>query len=245
MPTNLSLILNLLFLAGVVATIVRVVRQRQGNKEQTAEKPEPKLGGTETSRSDDIISVRKIQVSGDHTPEMSCKPIKEPTATLKRAAAVSPSMATATVVNPDPVNDPIVIFLAAKKNRQFAGYELLQALLAAGLRYGDGSLFHRHQRENGQGTLMFSLAAATESGQFNLSRMGAFTCKGLCLFLEPSLNNSIDYERFTTMHETATQLAEELDAILLDEHHKIFNSGSIQHYEKRLGCTLCLEPVEA
>ena len=241
MPTNLSLILNLLFLAGVVATIVRVVRQRHANTEKKIESAAPKLEPSVTAKNDDIISVRKIQVD-----DSVAAATEKPAASLvKNTPQRAPAMQSITEADPAPVNDPVVLFLAAKKNQQFAGYELLQALLASGLRYGDGNLFHRYQRENGQGTVMCSLAAATQTGQFNLSRMGAFTCKGLCLYLEPSHNSNIDNERFTVMYEIATQLAEGLDATLLDEQHKPFNSRSISHYEKRLGCSLELEPSEA
>jgi cell division protein ZipA len=58
----------------------------------------------------------------------------------------------------------VMMFLSAKENRQFAGYELLQTVLASGLRFGEGQLFHRHQFSNGQGPVMCSLAAATASG---------------------------------------------------------------------------------
>ena len=89
----------------------------------------------------------------------------------------------------------LMMFLLAKEKRQFAGYELLQTVLASGLRFGEGNLFHRHQFPNGQGPVLCSLAAATPSGTFDLQNIGAFSIRGLCLFMYTSKNSTIDRER--------------------------------------------------
>ncbi len=247
MPANLSLIFNLLLLAGIVVAINRVVRQRRKSSDPVEkEEKEPSLGLDTKPRSDDIIAVRRVLVeeTGEN-PEIEKKKAAASTPPAKAPTqnAQSRFVKEETQIH-EPVNDPVMLFLAAKKNRQFAGYELLQALLASGLRFGENNLFHRHQGENGQGILMCSLAAATETGQFNLSRIGAFTCRGLCLFLEPSHNSSIDQERFSVMLEIAEQLAEELDAHLLDEQRNPFDERSLSHYERRLGCELNCAAVE-
>lgn len=247
MPANLSLIFNLLLLAGIVVAISRVVRQRRkSSRSIEKEEKEPSLGLEDNPRSDDIIAVRRVLVE-----EVSEKPEVEKKSTAAGTQTTKPQTQSpqSQLVKEEPqiheqVNDPVMLFLVAKKNRQFAGYELLQALLASGLRFGENNLFHRHQGENGQGILMCSLAAATESGQFNLSRIGAFTCRGLCLFLEPSHNSSIDQERFSVMLEIAEQLVDELDAHLLDEQRNPFDERSLSHYERRLGCELSCEAVE-
>jgi cell division protein ZipA len=127
-----------------------------------------------------------------------------------------------------------MMFLLAKENRQLAGYELLQTVLAAGLRFGEGHLFHRHQSPNGQGPVLCSLAAATPSGIFDLQNIGAFSVHGLCLFMEASGNPTIDAERFAIMLDTAKQLSEGLDTYLLDDHRKPLSDASIQRYYRVL-----------
>jgi cell division protein ZipA len=128
----------------------------------------------------------------------------------------------------------IMMFLLAKDNRQFAGYELLQTLLAVGLRFGEGQLFHRHQFLNGQGPVLCSLAAATASGIFDLQNIGAFSVRGLCLFMQASKNPNIDAERFSIMLETGRQLSEGLDAHLLDDQRKPLTTDRIERYKRML-----------
>ena len=123
-----------------------------------------------------------------------------------------------------------MMFLLAKENRQFAGYELLQTVLAAGLRFGEGHLFHRHQFANGQGPVLCSLAAATATGVFDLQNIGAFSVRGLCLFMHASKSPSIDKERFSIMLETARQLSEGMDAYLLDDQRKPLTKERIARY---------------
>ena len=128
----------------------------------------------------------------------------------------------------------VVMFLLAKDKRQFAGYELLQTVLAAGLRFGEGDLFHRHQLPNGQGPVIFSLASATASGVFDLQNIGAFSARGLCLFMETSGNPTIDTDRFNILYETARQLSEGLDAHLLDEHRRPLTKEGLNRYQRAL-----------
>ncbi|MCC5792432.1 MAG: cell division protein ZipA C-terminal FtsZ-binding domain-containing protein [Legionellaceae bacterium] len=246
MSANLSLILNLLLLAGIAVAITRLIRQHRSRPETPAVPKEPRLGNPEHLATDDIIAVRCIDPSTDSNPSSPHTPDSTPIAGAQASSSSSsqgrsrPASSPPPGDTPETLKNPIMLFIAARKNRQFAGYELLQAILSAGLRFGDGNLFHRHQGDNGQGILMCSLAAATESGQFNLQRMGAFTCRGLCLFMEASTNSNIDEERFSVMLEVARRLAEELDALILDERHKPFSEHSLHYYEQRLGCVLAM-----
>lgn len=137
-----------------------------------------------------------------------------------------------TPLNPD--SAPLMMFLLAKADRQLAGYELLQAVLSAGLRFGEGNLFHRHQHSNGQGTVMCSLAAATDKGVFDLQNIGAFTVRGLCLFMHASGNPGIDEERFDIMLDTAKTLSDDLDTHLLDDRRQPLSDASIQRYHRSL-----------
>jgi cell division protein ZipA len=125
----------------------------------------------------------------------------------------------------------IMLFLAAQGQNTFAGYDLLQTLLSCGLRYGDAGLFHRHQHASGQGPVLFSLAAATSSGTFDLQSMGAMSVKGLCMFMELSGNIAIDSERFEIFIQTARQLAEDLHANLLDERQRPLTQDIIKKFE--------------
>lgn len=240
MQANWSLILNVLLLIGVIVTIGRLMKARKQGLNPVLY--EPSLGATVNSPydaqpyNDDIIAVRKVSADGVLSDvETMEKPTpavfkKEPANTS--APQLMAEEAQADIKSEMPAM--FMMFLLAKENRQFAGYELLQTLLAAGLRFGEGQLFHRHQYTNGQGPVICSLAAATETGVFDLQNIGAFSVRGLCLFMELSQNTGIDEERFNIMLETAKQLSEGLDAHLLDFQRKPLTEDRIANYYKLL-----------
>lgn len=223
MPANLSVILNVLLLIGVVVAIAKVVWTRKAAFSEVA-LIKPSIDHNAAAKiNDDIIAVRKISPSVDDVI---------PNCLLEPVEAFAPKIEPKPVasINHMPNDESILIILTAKENRQLAGYELLQTLLGAGLRFGEGQLFHRHQYSNGQGPVLCSLAAATPTGQFDLQNIGSFSVKGLCLFMQSSGNPTIDEERFTIMLETAQQLSEDLDTSLLDDRQKPLNESSLARY---------------
>jgi cell division protein ZipA len=211
---NWSLILNVLLLMGVMVAIGRMLTYRSQFIDPLDDST--RQSEAKADSSDDIIAIRKIE-TGTSKPIISAV---KPEKTNKKNLQVSSSS--------------LLIFLSAKENRQFAGYELLQTMLAAGLRFGEGSLFHRHQNASGQGPVMCSLATATESGIFDLQNIGGFSVHGLCLFMQKSGADTIDLERFNMMLETAKQLSEGLDAHMLDDQCKLWSESSEKRYRAQL-----------
>ncbi len=124
----------------------------------------------------------------------------------------------------------LVLHVMAKDNKQFVGYELLQALLSQGLRFGHMDIFHRYHDTNGKGPVMFSLASAMEPGTFDMHNMGAHRSKGLTLFMQLSGNQTIDGDRFDMMYNSALNLASELDGRLFDNKRQPFNETTLVHY---------------
>ncbi len=256
---NWSLMLNALLLIGVVVAIVRTVQTR---RQQDVQKTVQSLSGNNApaGQYDDIISVRKVNPmqaatsvakpsiampmrqpanSNMKQPVKSDVPIQKPTLQtvmspqgVEATASVRP--ATTTTTTSTASSESIMIFLLAKSNRQLAGYELLQAVLSAGFRFGEGGLFHRHQSPNCQGPVMCSLAAATQTGVFDLQNIGAFVVHGLCLFMGVSGQKEIDAERFDMMLDTARTLSDSLDTYLLDDFREPLSEQSIARYHQRL-----------
>jgi cell division protein ZipA len=220
--TNWSVILNVLLLAGVVFAIARMAKAK---RQVSVSKRFQARAHVDVGRDDDaIIAVRKLEpvVRVSDAELVSEVETKQPQQQHASEAVESVSL---------------VLFLLAKGKRQLAGYELLQTMLAAGLRFGEGQLFHRHQFANGQGPIICSLATATKDGTFDLQNMGAFSVHGLCLFMETSGNSSIDVERFSIMLDTAKQLSEGLDTYLLDDARKPWSEVSLARYHQLLGVT--------
>lgn len=229
MQANWSIMLNLLLLIGVIVAIWRTVKVKRRHLD--AFHPSPSLGQMNSERCDDVISVRKLTPvlkDEDRVPDLPVKIHRQ-----EESASLEGDPARSSTSQTD--NEPsILMFLLAKEHRKFAGYELLQHLLAVGFRFGDGHLFHRYQHLNGQGPILCSLAAATPSGTFDLQNIGAFSVPGLCLFMQASGNQVIDRERFEMMLESARQLSEALDAHLLDETRQPLTEPALQIYYRRL-----------
>lgn len=230
MSANLSLILNVLLLFIVIIAIGYVVRSRR--EQLLPNDYKPALGMVADNRFvDDVIAVRKLTPDTlSQASEEQSDPVLyadesenvsvEPSHAAEPASSASAADDEKTQWNAGAPGKTIMFFLLAKDQQHFAGYELLQTILAAGLRFGEGDLFHRHQHANGQGPVLFSLATATESGVFDLQNIGAFNARGLCLFMQTSGNANIDQERYDILCQTAAQLAEELGAYLLDHNRR-------------------------
>ncbi|MDF1677833.1 MAG: cell division protein ZipA C-terminal FtsZ-binding domain-containing protein [Legionellaceae bacterium] len=250
--TNWSLILNVLLLIGVMFALLRMFttkrREKVRQRRYRAEAAQPEI------QQDDIIAVRKVRAEykgGAASEKKQSEPVVAPVA--DDAASITPEASPRVKTSAPPSSAPketvaqdlseketpkppsLMLFLLAKDDGKLAGYELLQSILAAGLRFGEGQLFHRHQSLNGQGPIICSLATATESGIFDLQNMGAFSVRGLCLFMEASGNPSIDDERLTIMLDTAKQLSDGLDAHLLDDTRTPWSDRSLARYHKILG----------
>ncbi|KTD74459.1 cell division protein ZipA C-terminal FtsZ-binding domain-containing protein [Legionella tucsonensis] len=257
MQANWSLILNVLLLIGVIVAIGRLMKARR--QSLSPERYQPGLEKTEKGSdniqnyNDDIIAVRKINASMENKIKVDedLQVFKKPNAkpSQPRLMPQDEEDEIKLMIKPEPKLEPkvdvdttaktdnphtLMIFLLAKESRQFAGYELLQTVLSAGLRFGEGQLFHRHQFHNGQGPVLCSLAAATATGVFDLQNIGAFSVRGLCLFMHSSKNPGIDIERFAVMLETARQLSEGLDAHLLDDQRQLLTEERIARYHRLL-----------
>jgi cell division protein ZipA len=232
MQTSWSLGLNILLLIGVIIAISRMIKARRQNSDFVDY--QPSIGTPTIPTNDDIIAVRKVNLE-PVIEEPAVQPILRPTPHIPATPSINrfeeeekqPS------VEHEPASS-LMMFLLAKENRQLAGYELLQTVLAAGLRFGEGHLFHRHQSPNGQGPVLCSLAAATPTGVFDLQNIGAFSVHGLCLFMQASGNPTIDAERFAIMLDTAKQLSEGLDTHLLDDRRQPMSDASVQRYYRLL-----------
>lgn len=133
-------------------------------------------------------------------------------------------------------NEPdyiIALYLIAKEGETYSGYELLQALLSAGLRYGQQKIFHRHTHKDGRGEILFHCASATAPGTFDLTKMGSFSGRGLCLFFTA---NEVEepLAAFDCLLETLDQLVEDLGGEVLDEKQALFTKEKMMQHHQQL-----------
>src|SRR3989338_4580209 len=124
--------------------------------------------------------------------------------------------------------DLFILYLVAAPGQVFLGYGLIQCLLTAKLIQGQQGIFHYYDEE---GNILFSVAQANETGDFNLDNIGSIACQSLVLFLKPQEKNiNIALEKLL---ETAYQLAEDLGGQLQDIQHRPLTQETLDIYKNK------------
>ena len=115
--------------------------------------------------------------------------------------------------NPVAPANLLVLSVMAKPEARFESYDLLQAISAAGLQFGEMNIFHYYQASPVGRVALFSLASANKPGDFDLNHFAEFSCTGLMLFMD--ITQTLDPQSvFKLMLDTAERLAEDLDGVL-------------------------------
>lgn len=139
--------------------------------------------------------------------------------------------------NPQPVQEPqdhFVFNVAAKEGKAVRGHELLQFFLTAGFRFGDMSIFHRHQHSDGTGPVLFSIANMMKPGVFDPENMEQFHSEGVTFFLTAPNDEINVKEAFDMMVVAVEQMAEEFDCVVLNGARKPLTKEQYIDYHKRL-----------
>lgn len=228
---NIFLLLSILLAAGFFFKMRRSSRELPFLHSDTLDAP------PSPEQADDILAIRRVSQEAYETdfPQTKTKKIL---ASRSRLENKMPTLSSSTQKDPGLAAPPsLIVFLLAKEEHLLAGYDLLQTILAAGLRFGEG-LFHRYQGANGQGPVLCSLAAATERGIFDLQNIATFHVRGLCIFMEASTDPVVNAARLESFLDTAKQLSEELDTYLLDDQRAPFSEHSLARYRAVLSLPL-------
>lgn len=147
-------------------------------------------------------------------PQLSIEPSQTRDAQLSTAKPEAIEVPTEEEQLGDPV-DVLVLHLVAKEGEVLNGDELLPCLLTLNFKFGDMNIFHRHQDNAGTGKVLFSLANMVKPGIFDPDTMEQFTTPGVVLFLPlPCYGDAL--LNFSNMLNSAHQLADDLDAVVLD-----------------------------
>jgi len=126
----------------------------------------------------------------------------------------------------------VVLKLGAFPGKPYMGYELHQALLSIGLRFGEKNIFHRYA-DNNSNKILFSLAAATPQGSFTIGDMGSFQCNGLLLFMNLDPKQKL-MASFDLMLDTARQLTEELGGDIYDDLQQYISADVIKRLREKI-----------
>lgn len=126
-----------------------------------------------------------------------------------------------------------MISVIAKQGHPFVGYDLLQAIQATGMRFGEMNIFHYYLPKIDGTTPVFSLASMTKPGYFNWDKIGDCSCNGLTLFMDIE-RTSAPEEIFALMVATAEQLAEDLQGELCAGQNLPWNDDVLKEYEEKI-----------
>lgn len=118
-------------------------------------------------------------------------------------------------LNEEIVDDVIMMMIIPQPGKIFAGDVLLQALFSHDLHYGDNQIFHYYSTTSHDlEKPLFSIASASQSGDFDLEAMRESSYRGLVVFMKQASHLYPD-EVFDIMVDVAGNLASSLDAKLL------------------------------
>ena len=126
----------------------------------------------------------------------------------------------------------LVVYVKAKAEKPYVGYELLQALLSVGLRFGEMGIFHRYESLHAEGKALFSLASSKAPGEFDIHNMGVVSCDGLSLFMRIGNDRAANVKNFDLMLESANQLIVDLGGSLLDDSGHAFTAEAYKEYRR-------------
>lgn len=135
-------------------------------------------------------------------------------------------------IQTSPIQEVIIINVVAR-DEAFRGDRLLEALLSCGMRFGRMNIFHRHEKANGEGAELFSMANIHEPGVFDIHKMDDFETKGVCMFMSlPGPKNS--QLAFDLLVDSARKIANSLGGEMRDENHSVMTQQTIEHYRQRV-----------
>ncbi|GHC15326.1 hypothetical protein GCM10010082_02320 [Kushneria pakistanensis] len=127
----------------------------------------------------------------------------------------------------------VVISVMSRDEDGFHGPDLLQLVLACGLRLDDRGVFHRFETESHQSPLQFSMVNVVKPGTFDLETLEEEGTPGVT-FLMPMPSAESSREAFEAMFETAMVLVRNLGGELKDENHSVMTGQTVEFARQRV-----------
>ena len=172
---------------------------------------------------------RQEQLDLDSSPVESGSQQQNREAAETESQAPSPSTKPQSALQPQNV---LVLHLMAATGLMINGQALLDAVLAAGFRFGGRKIFDRHINNDGSGELLFSLANVANPGTFDLNTIAAMSTPGVTLFMDlEGIDDPVS--AFDIMIESVDLLVAELNLNVLDESRSSMTKQTIDHYRQR------------
>jgi len=185
----------------------------------------------EETNKQEIVSEELDQLIPDLEPVVSSEPV------INHEAPVNSETVVLNEAKDEAVQQPADLFIfnvSAKEGQHLGGRVLLQFFLTSGFRFGDMSIFHRHEHSDGTGPVLFSIANMMAPGVFDPDTMEQFKSEGVSFFLTVP-NEHIDIKAsFEMMLRAVEQMAEEFDCVVLNADREVMTEAQFLDYRNRL-----------
>ena len=127
----------------------------------------------------------------------------------------------------------LVINVEAAKDSPFTGEQLQAFFAREHLHFGAMNIFHRHEEEDGTGSVLFSTVNGVNPGVFDLETMAELSTPRLSFFMGlPGPANP--QQAFRIMVECVYNLTKELGGTLKDDQHSGLTVQTLEHYRERI-----------
>ncbi len=127
----------------------------------------------------------------------------------------------------------LVTHVIPHEEEGFCGEDILYLVNSCDLRHGEKDIFHRYEKENGEGHVQFSMANSFNPGTFDPETLLHERIHGVSLFMSlPGPNKAMD--AFEAMTEMASVIARNLGGDVHDETHSIMALQTIEHNRQQV-----------
>ncbi|GIU47833.1 cell division protein ZipA [Shewanella sairae] len=188
---------------------------------------EPSLSAEAPGSTNEELPLQASLFATEEQVEELAAAVVEPTPTQESVTKVTQEEELA-----DP-RDVLVLHVVAKDGEELNGAELLPCLLTLNFKFGEMNIFHRHEDNAGTGKVLFSMANMVKPGVFDPDSMEQFTTQGVVLFMTlPCHGDAL--MNFSIMLNSAHQIADDLDGVLLDGGRDEWLESTKQDYIQRI-----------
>mgnify|MGYP005641371159 CR=1 FL=1 len=130
-------------------------------------------------------------------------------------------------------SDIIAVSIIARDPKGFLGADLVSEMTDAHLYHGKFNAFHRLERLDGSGDVLFSVVSVKEPGHFDMKGIDKQNFEGITLFFRISdFTKSMD--TLDLLIKTSKQLSFRLNGELVDWQHKPMNKTALESYKQQI-----------
>lgn len=168
--------------------------------------------------------------SGRKAPAAQPAPTAQP---APAAAAPQKPKRPLAGANRPPAKEVFVINVDSRNPEGFRGADLKRLFEACGLELGDMNIYHRHENDDTETPVQFSVANAVEPGTFPAEGMEAMSTPAISFFMSlPGPTDSL--QAYDFMIETAQCVVRNLGGDLKDERRSVVTTQTIEHGRQRV-----------